>query len=253
MTRTWRCLAILAVVLPLLAYAQTSPATAQPAVPRRTESFWKKLLRISGISASPSTLKAPGDEIVNGEVWQVEIGSMKAQKLASDAGYRSPIFVPNSRDVLVLKGSAILRLPSSVGKPTTLYSVNGISKLVGFSQDNASEVLILRENSSGQPQVGLLSLSSGEVVNMPFDPASMEDNHMLEHLRGWDRVYGDKTLYVKSQEKHALSGTVEYLDTFLRVGNGEPLNVTNCDGANCGQPSLSADGKRVVFIRAEPE
>ncbi len=38
------------------------------------------------------------------------------------------------------------------------------------------------------------------------------------------------------------------------VGSTEecpPLNVSECDGVNCGQPSLLRDGKFVVFVKAE--
>jgi hypothetical protein len=62
-------------------------------------------------------------------------------------------------------------------------------------------------------------------------------------------VYGDKTLSIRHQEKQSLAGTVDYVDTFLRVDDSEPVNVSKCDGANCGQPSLSADGTRIVFIK----
>jgi hypothetical protein len=138
--------------------------------------------------------------------------------------------LPKSDGILALKGSTIVRVSLKGGAPTKLYAVNAISKLVGFDQDNANELLILRENRSGQTEVGLLSLGTGVVAPISYDPASIEDNHLLEHLRSWDRVYGDKSLYVKAQEKHTLSGIVEYVDIFLRVGNGQPLNVSNCDG-----------------------
>lgn len=253
MTEICSRIVIALVLLTSFACAQSSAAPRAQRSEQKTESFWEKVLRISGISASPSTLRGPGDEVVSGQIYVVEIGSMKARTLAPGDGYRSPVFVPKSNDILALEGSTIVRIPLGGGAPTSLYAVNAISKLVGLSQDNANELLILRENRSGQTEVGLLSLGTGVVAPISYDPASIEDNHLLEHLRSWDRVYGDKSLYVKAQEKHTLSGIVEYVDVFLRVGNGQPLDVSNCDGANCGQPSLSSDGARVVFIRSNED
>jgi hypothetical protein len=69
-----------------------------------------------------------------------------------------------------------------------------------------NELLILIENVLGQSEVGLLSLSNGNVEHIPYDPPSIDNNHMFEHLRGWDRVYGDRNLYVRSQEKRTCLG-----------------------------------------------
>jgi len=88
---------------------------------------------------------------------------------------------------------------------------------------------------------------------VPYDAASNQDLQMLESLQGWSRTYGDKYIYVKRQTKQAFSGTVEWSDVFLNVGNREPVDVSRCDGANCGQPSLSEDGRLLVFVKAETE
>jgi len=199
------------------------------------------------------SLKSSGDRIVSGEIWLVEIGSMKPKRLVPGGGYHSPVFMPKTNDILALKGQEIVRLPSTGGAPTTLYAIHAVRKLVGFSQDNADELLIITENPSGRPDVGLLSVSTGSVAPIPYDRTSTEDLDMLEHLLGWKRVYGDKSLYMQHREEQTLSGTVDYVDTFLRADDGEPVNVSNCDGVNCGQPSLSADSTRIVFIRAGEE
>jgi hypothetical protein len=253
MTGILHCIAITIALFLHIALAQTPRSGAPPPNEHRTEKFWQKVLRISGISASPSTLRGPGDEVVSGEIWVVGVGTLKPKKLAPNDGYRSPVFLPKSRDILALKGQTLVRLPFVGGTPTTLYTIKGVNKLVGFNQDNVDELLILRENSSGQPEVGLLSLSTGRVAPIPYDQASIDDNHMIEHLRSWDRAYGDKSLYVKHQEKSTFSGTVDYVDVFLKVGKGEPVDVSNCDGVSCGQPSLSADGSLIVFIRAKED
>jgi len=58
---------------------------------------------------------------------------------------------------------------------------------------------------------------------------------------------------VKRQTKQALSGTVEWTDVFRKMGSGEPVDVSRCDGVNCGQPSLSQTGRLLVFVKAKAE
>jgi hypothetical protein len=132
--------------------------------------------------------------------------------------------------------------------------VSAIFKLLGSGSEDPGKVLILLQGEAGdRPRVGLLTVSTGAVTVVPYDAASNQDLQMLESLQGWSRTYGDKYIYVKRQTKQAFSGTVEWSDVFLNVGNREPVDVSRCDGANCGQPSLSEDGRLLVFVKAETE
>lgn len=257
MNRRLACVATLLISLlaALNAWAQSPTGSDQqaPTQAHRTESFWQKLLRISGISDSPSTLKGPGDETESGQIWLVEVGPKTTHRLTASGGYRSPVFMPGSNDILALKGTGIVRLPPAGGQPKKLYTISGITKLVGFSLDDPDKVLLLTADNAGHSEVGLVSVSTGRIIPVAYDPASNEDRHMLEHLQNWDRIYGNKSVYVKRQTKQSLSGPVEWTDIYLKVGMDEPVNVSKCDEVNCGQPSLSADGQLLVFIRAEQE
>ena len=64
------------------------------------------------------------------------------------------------------------------------------------------------------------------------------------------RVYGDTKVYVRTESKSDMAGSVGWTDVYLKQGNNSPLNVSRCDGVNCGQPSLSNDGRQVVFVKA---
>jgi hypothetical protein len=50
-----------------------------------------------------------------------------------------------------------------------------------------------------------------------------------------------------------LSGTVEWYDVFPQVESEIPVDLSQCDGVNCGQPSLSADGHWLVFLKTTAE
>lgn len=227
-----------------------APTRRVPTPPPPKESFWQRVLRASGIAANPSTLKGP-ERGASGQIWVAELGGKRTRELTAGGGYRSPVFIPGRNSILALKGSDIVRLPVGGGAPERLYTINGISKLVGFNRDTPDQLLVLTEDSFAKPSVGWLSVKTGRFVPMPYDPASSEDKRMLEHLRGWDRVYGGTSVYVNSLIKQSLSGPVEWTDVFLKAERGEPINVSRCEDVDCGQPSLSANGRLLVFIKVE--
>jgi len=91
--------------------AQTPPPAKQQEKPKpQTETFWHRVLRVSGIAESPSTLKGPGDEVEHGQIWVAEIAAGGTRKLTDGGGFRSPVFIPGGKDVLALKGPYVVRV-----------------------------------------------------------------------------------------------------------------------------------------------
>ncbi len=229
---------------------KSAPASKQ----KPQASFAEKLLKFLGIADSPGTLKGPGDEVRSGELWLADLQAKTTRVLVSGEGYRSPIFLQGSNDVLVLRGTEVMQVSIAGGEGKTLYSVQGILKLVGASSEDTANILILlRDQAGGRLRVGLLTVSTGAVTPVPYDPASGRDLQMVETLAGWSRTYGNRHIYVQKQHKQALSGIVEWHDVFLQVEGNPPVDVSRCDGVNCGQPSLSPDGHWLVFVRAKAE
>jgi len=237
-------------VNPASAQSQGNPPA--PAVKQKTaRSFTERLLKFLGISASPSTFKGPGDEVVTGDVWLADLESKTTRALTILGGYRSPIFLSGSNDILALRGTDVMRIASGGGDGKKLYSVDGIAKLVGCSSEDRNQaVVLLRGETDGRPRVGVLTISTGATIAMPYDVSSSQDRQMVESLQGWTRTYGDRELYVDGQSKEAFSGTVEWTDVFLKLGNAKPFDVSQCDGTNCGQPSLSENKRLVVFVKS---
>ena len=113
---------------------------------------------------------------------------------------------------------------------------------MGAGADSPGEVLIFLQGGPGsQARVGLLTVRSGAVTQVPYDPSSAQELKMVEDLEGWSHTYGDKHVYVEKVTKLAMSGTIEWVDVFYSAGDAKPVDVSNCDGTNCGQPSLSQD------------
>src|SRR5260370_12255449 len=173
--------------------------------------------RFAGISASPTTLKGPGDEVTSGQIWLADVASRKTRKLTASGGFRSPIFPQGSNDILALKGADIVRLPAAGGEPRELYSMGGVLKLVGSSMDDPNQILLVTEDDSGRSGVSLLSVSTGKLTAIPFDPGASEDRELIQHLRTWDRVYGNQSVYAKKQPKPNISGPPECTNARLKL------------------------------------
>ena len=233
---------------------QNPSATKKQSPPKqKTETFRQKLLRVSGIAQSPSTLKGPGDEIDRGQIWIAEIAGFKARQLTEGGGFRSPVFIPVVNDLAALTTTKVVRVSLTTGKSSDLCSISGITKLIGFNLDDTDKALVLVREGSNPPKVAFLSITACTLEPLLYDDSLTEDRRMVEHLSAWDREYGNVALYVSQQTKSGMAGTQSWIDVFIRSGSGAPLDVSNCAGTNCGQPSLAPDGKLIAFIRANEE
>ena len=213
------------------------------------EGLLNKLLRITGISATPSQQKAPSEEMeAGGEIWISNVKAGTLQKLSQENGFRSPIFGPNDEAVLAVKDGFIWQVSPQTGAASKLHEVAGLTKVVGINRDDANKILVLiKRGPTTAPS--LLSLTTGAIAEISYDANSPNDRKLLNHLKGWERVYGNTMVYPRAQTRESVTGTVEWQDVFLKKDDAAPVNVSRCEGANCGQPSLSGDGSKVVFIR----
>ena len=59
---------------------------------------------------------------------------------------------------------------------------------------------------------------------------------------------------MRKETRSDVTGAVlEWTDVFIKEADKRPRNLSQCDGVNCSQPSLSADRRRVVFVRARTD
>lgn len=224
------------------------PQKAQPA-PQKKPTLWQRLLRFAGISATPSAQKAPGDEAVTGDIWLVQLNSSQALRLTNDGGYRSPIFLAGDEKLITLKGPDVMEISVTGGEPKKLLCVKQVVKLIGVNLDDPNSILVLIEDQNRNPGLGLLTLNDGSVTKIPPE-GSEEYRRALTHAEGWERVYGTTRVFVRTEVKNDLVGTVEWSDVYLKQADGPPRNLSRCDGINCSQPSLSQNGRSVAFIKS---
>ncbi len=213
------------------------------------ESLLAKLLRIAGLTAAPSQLRAPGDELAPGDIWIANLDQQTARALTTDGGYRSPVFSPADRSIYALKGDAIVRIQAD-GASTVEAKAAGAIKLVGFDAQNPDDLVVLVDAPAGQPPMAVASLKSKTMSPLPYDPKSADERAVLAQVRAQDRVYGNATVYTKTESKQGMSRKLEWTDVYLQRGSTPPQNVSKCDGINCGQPSLSPDGRSLAFVKS---
>ena len=225
------------------------PLAGQPQ--KKTESFWDKVLRISGVSASPGSLRGE-DQAASGDVWSATIAQAPVLlRLTRDGGYESPIFDSRNENIFALKDAGLYRIPMGGDSPIRLRTLAGVSKLVGAGRDNPDQLLVVTEDVHHVAGAAILSVGTGTLTQIAHNPRSAEDQGMLAPLMGWQRVYGDTRVYCENNEKEGPGdSTIEFSDVYLQHGNEPPLNLTNGNGVSSSQPSLSSNGERVVFIRS---
>lgn len=245
----WRILLLILAAEPLIA----ATASAQRATPPKTppaahESLASKLLSFIGMPADSGALRGLDDGAKSGEAWQVDLASGKSQQLTHAAEFRSPIFCGDV-DVLALRGSDIVRVSGGAATPSKLATVKAASKLLGCSSSDPDKLLLLTTASSGRDQLSVLSFRTNQLSRISVDPSSAKDSELMAYLHGSDRVYAAGALYVQRHDQESSEGVVGWQDVFFQSGNGDPANVSHCDAADCGQPALSSDLRRVVFIK----
>jgi hypothetical protein len=242
------CLMLLFVSLDVSAQQAAPTPSPTPQKQPPTPSLWQRLSRILGLTATPSTQKGPGDDEAAGEVWVVDLSLNSRLKLTQTDSYHSPIFAEGDKSILAFKGDEIVKIPVSGGKTRKLATVKGASKLIGVDRDNQRQVLVLSEEQD-RISLRLLSLTTGKMTVVPFDEQSRDDRRTIAHLRGWERVYDDSKVYARKETKNTSIGLTEWTDVYFKRGDSKPVNVSSCDGINCGQPSLSQNKKFLVYIK----
>ena len=235
--------------------AQGTERRPSPVPPRQNEpqeTFLRQLMRFVGIFDNPTLLKGLGDESPAGDVWVYDVSKGVRDRLTWDGGFRAPVFEPDNKHVLALKGEMLVRVSVAGGEPQELFTVKDVVKLVGFHRDRGDEVLVVTTDKK-ELAAGVLSLSSGEVARLSHDRSSETDDRLMKYLVGWERVYDEGTVYVEAASPQPAGGIATGTDVFLlRKEDREPIAISNCQNARCGQPSLSRGGLWVVYINAGP-
>lgn len=218
-----------------------------PAWARAADSLLDKLLRISGLGAAPGQLRS--DEGEAGSLWLARVDAGEARGLTATGGFRSPVFTLDDAGVLALKGDELVRVSLPQGEVRVLRPAPGVRKLVGFDPQSPDELLVLMD-SAAKP-LASLSLKTGAITPLAYDPAAPEQQRLLGQIRAQDRVSGKTSVSVQTERRQGLSRAIEWSAIFVRQGDAAPRNVSGDESVNCSQPALSHDARFVVFVKTE--
>jgi len=220
-------------------------AGAQPGPPKQTKkqvALWRKVLRVTGISATPAGLR--GDDQADakpGDIWVTGLPSGDApRQLTTDGGYRSPIFGDGGKSILALRDAALVEIALADSAVKSLAAPPNLSKLVGRESGPRGKVLAVTTDD----RVGLFAPAGAEMDILERE--SIKDPAFLRRLKNWTRVYDGLTLFVKQQGVSVRAG---WTDIFVQQEPAWQVEISHCRGAYCSQPSLSENRRQVVFIR----
>jgi hypothetical protein len=187
-------------------------------------------------------------DISPGQIWIADIERGSRSALTADFDYRWPVYAPGGESIVALRGDSLVKISVKSGKVQVLHSIPGVEKLVGFDRKDPDKLLLVLEKDTAP--LSLFSLETGDLTSLPYDPRSKDHRKMLSHIKGEERVYGTVRVYVKTESKRGMEGGLDWSDVYLQQGEAAPRNISNGEGVNCNQPSLSQDGKAVVYVRA---
>ena len=247
----WRMALAVGLYLTFLAGGSSPPQAASTSAPLAARLDEMEIVfHFPGISSSPETVRANGDETAPGEIWLADLERGTREALTTGGEYRWPVFDPSGKSVVALTGDRLVRVPIAKGtKPEVLHSLPGIVKLVGFEREDPDRLLVTRDQPDSP--LAILAVSSGKLTPVRYNPGDRDQRRILAHIRGDERVYGTSRVYVATQTARGIEGTREWTDVCIQQGSGQEKNVSRCEGINCGQPSLSGDGKTVVYIQSK--
>jgi hypothetical protein len=215
--------AILLLAIALVSVAQQPP---QKPVQKPHESFWEWLARVTGISATSSGLKGELQIGFSGDIWIASIDDAGGQRLTFEGKYSWPVFSQDDQSIFAIREGELWSVPVGAGDPVRLRrSPSGVSELVGAGPQGI--VLFVSD------RIGLFEPESGEFS--PFSPTDA-DRAAIERLRAPVRTYGQITV---AQQQNAV--TIDL--------NGETHSIERT-GERIGEPSVSHDRKRLVYVRS---
>jgi len=206
--------------------------------------------RALGISKTPSAMRGPADQPLSGDIYIVGLDGEPPRQLTVGGGYRSPVFTADNTALWALKGRSLVSVPLDDGAPREFRVPSGVVKLLGTDRQDADRLLLLMQAAEGTSELAELSLKSGRLTPKAIDRRDRNQRRMLSHLGGQNRDYDGVSIRVRTESKAGVGGHIEWSDIYVQRGREPAINVSRCDGADCGQPALSADRKHVIFIRA---
>lgn len=219
-------------------------AAPVPAHPQRTLSdvVWTILDGLGITTAPVGQLGEGGAE--RGEIWVAASDGSERQRLTEQAEYAWPVFTADGKAVLALRGAALVRIEPGDAVPVTLAEGTPLTKLLAARPDGLV-IGVVPEGPFGR----LATVAPDGAVALLPASATREEKRLMAALLGESRAYSDgRKLLVDRADYEGQDRTRRGFDVYIETAKGR-LNLSRCETAACGQPSLSLQSDRVAYIR----
>jgi hypothetical protein len=231
----FRGLQLILILAVALGAARASPTASEEST--LAQAFW------AGIDYLGLTFKAVGNlgaGADRGRVWIIDLATGEGRQVSSADDLAWPVLGLDGSTIFALRGVQAVRLTWPDGEIAPVGPEADWRKLVGV--DGSGDLLGF---VTGRPraQPALMS-EDGRLLLLP-QPETEQDRAHVSMLLQENHAYADgrQLLVMRSQR-----GGRGYDITF---GTGAALkNLSDCGDDACGQPSLSPDGRYVLYIRA---
>ena len=224
------------------AFVLVATLTAAAAPTSSETSAWKQVFW-AGITQLGLVFKAVGSlggGVDRGQVWIVDLAKSEQHQIASAEALAWPVLGPDGSAIFALRGGQLVRVTLRDGEIVPVGIEAGWRKLIGVDRDNNVLGFV-----TGRPRVQpAVMTSQGELRLFP-QPETDEERERVSLLLQEDRAYIDgRRLTIK----RSMRGGRGY-DISL-VSDGAEKYLSDCGDDACGQPSLSLDGRYVLYVRA---
>jgi hypothetical protein len=226
-----------ALAAPALAEEPTRPNSAESSVlERASRSFWEGVEALNLIFTSIGVLSGGADR---GEIWTFDLRSGQRSRIGTGGDLAWPVLAPDGTTVYALRGNQLVRFDDSGSGTVAAIVETGWRKLLGVRQDGAVIGFV-----KGVPRARpAILLPTGELQTFQHAESDEEEDRTSTLLEE-NRAYADgRNLMVKRSARGGRG-----FDVFL-VSGGKERNLSDCGDDACGQPSLSPDGQRVLYVR----
>ena len=216
------------------ASAQTESEPEESVVARI---FWKGVEALNLIFKAVGSLGGSPDA---GEVWIVDLND-GSQRRVGGTDLMWPVLAPDGDAIFAVRDGDVVRFGLSGGDEVPVENSADWRKLIGVMQDG-SILGIVEGSPRARPA---LIKPSAELELLPA-PETDEDRRNVSLLLQQDRAYADDRALLVRRSARGGRG----FDVFLVTAPDRQRNLSDCGDERCGQPSLSPDGEKVLYVRA---
>jgi hypothetical protein len=217
--------------------AQPPPPNTAPVQSALSQAFWGGLGQINMLFKGAGNLASGA---THGAIWRLDLVTGNQHQVGSGDTLSWPVGATADGPVFALQGRQLVRFGADGTQ--ALVSDGTWRKLLGVLPDGSVLGFVVAE-----PRARPALLSLDRTMRVLPAPETDEDRQREAFALQEERDYADDThLRVRRSERGG-----QGFDVFL-IKDGTQRNLTDCGSDRCGQPSLTDDGRALLYIRAKP-